>query len=73
MGVDCPTVKNVVREILDMIEATPEEIQNGIMLSGLLASGHGHIVSNRASVVYVVCLLLSFNCYNKMLGAGHAA
>jgi hypothetical protein len=45
MGIDCPRVDNVVHEILDMIEATPEEIKSGISLSGMLASGNGHIVS----------------------------
>ena len=45
MGIDCPRVDNVVREILDMIEATPGEIDAGISLPGILASGNGHIVS----------------------------
>jgi Ca2+-binding EF-hand superfamily protein len=44
MGVDCPTVDNVVREILDMMEATSDEVRDGITLPGLVASGHGHII-----------------------------
>lgn len=44
MGVECPNIDNVVREILDMMEATPQEIRDGITLPGLISSGHGHIV-----------------------------
>lgn len=44
MGVDCPNLDNVVREITDMMEATSAEIEHGITLQGLLASGHGHII-----------------------------
>jgi hypothetical protein len=44
MNIDCPKPDNVVREILDMLEATPVEVRDGISLTRALASGYGHIV-----------------------------